>query len=42
MTQYKTVDTSTLQGFKEAERLRANGWTVYRTGLFLLYFSKKG
>ena len=40
MTQYKTVDTSTLKGLKQAERLKRQGWTIYRTGLFLVYFSK--
>ncbi len=41
MTQYKTVDTSTLKGLKLAETLKAKGWTIYRTGLFLIYFIKK-
>lgn len=40
-TEYKTVDTSTLKGLKIAERLHANGWIVYRTGLFLVYFQKR-
>jgi len=39
-TKYRTVDTSTLAGLKLAERLKATGWTIYRTGLFLVYFSK--
>jgi len=41
MTQYKTVDTSTLKGLEQAERLKANGWTIYKTGLFLIYFLKR-
>lgn len=41
MTQYKTVDTSTLEGLKQAERLKSQGWTIYRTGLFLIYFLKR-
>jgi hypothetical protein len=40
MTQYKTVDTSTLKGLKQAERLKARGWVIYRTGLFLVYMRK--
>ena len=41
MTQYKTVDTSTLAGLKEAERLQRFGWTLYSVGLFLLKFYKR-
>lgn len=40
-TLYKIVDTSTLKGLKQSERLHANGWKIYRTGLFLIYFYKK-
>lgn len=40
-TQYKTIDTSTLAGLKEAESLKANGWQIVRTGLFLVYFQKR-
>jgi hypothetical protein len=36
------VDTSTLEGLREAERLHAAGWTIYASGLFLLYFYKRG
>ena len=38
---YETVDTSTLSGLKRAEYLYAHGWTIIRTGLFLLYFQKE-
>lgn len=38
---YKTVDTSTLKGLKEAERLHANGWKTIRAGLFSVLFEKK-
>jgi len=38
--QYKTVDTSTLKGLKQAERLKANGWIVYSVGLFLIKFRR--
>jgi hypothetical protein len=41
-TEFKTVDTSTLAGLKEAERLKEEGWSIYRTGLFLVYFKRKG
>ena len=34
MTQYKTVDTTTLKGIQEAERLLAKGWTIIRPGMF--------
>lgn len=40
-TQYKTVDTSTLKGLKEAERLHQSGWRTVRTGLHLIYFEKR-
>lgn len=36
--QYKTVDTSTLKGLKQAERLKAQGWKIGRVGLFLIQF----
>lgn len=41
-TRYAVADTSTLQGLKKAERLKEAGWTIYSTGLFLIYFYKKG
>lgn len=39
--EYRTVDTSTLAGLKEAERLQASGWQIVRSGLFLVYFSRR-
>ena len=42
MTKYKSIDTSTLKGLKQAERLHANGWTCYSVGLFILKFYKRG
>ena len=39
---YKTVDTSTLEGLRQAERLHNTGWSIVRTGLFLVYFKKGG
>ena len=41
MTQYRTVDTSTLAGLQEAEKLKAAGWQIYRSGLFLVYFLRR-
>ena len=40
MTQYKTVDTSTLKGLKQAERLHLNGWKQIRVGMFSIQFAK--
>lgn len=39
--EYKTVDTSTLEGLKAAERLHAAGWKTDRVGLFIIWFSRK-
>lgn len=36
----KTVDTSTLKGLIEAERLLNKGWKIQRSGLFLIWFYK--
>ena len=41
MTQYKRVDTSTLKGLKQAERLKSRGWKIIQTGLFTILFEKK-
>ena len=38
---YKTVDTSTLAGLEEAERLHERGWTMYYWGLFIIKFYRK-
>jgi len=38
---YRTVDTSTLEGLRMAERLQAAGWEVYSAGLFIIKFCKK-
>lgn len=32
--QYRTVDTSTLNGLRQAERLHARGWIIARSSLF--------
>jgi len=39
---YKSADTSTLKGLKYAEWLKAHGWIIYSTGLFIIRFYKKG
>jgi hypothetical protein len=38
--EYKLIDTSTLKGLQQAERLKANGWEIIRTGLFTIQFRK--
>jgi hypothetical protein len=38
---YRSVDTSSLKGLRTAERLKANGWTLYSVGLFWLRFYKR-
>ena len=40
-TEYRTVDTSTLKGIQEAERLHIAGWRTVRCGLFLVYFERR-
>jgi len=37
---YKTVDTRTLKGLEEAERLHASGWKIGSTGLTTMQFYK--
>ena len=39
--EYKEVDTSTLRGLKEAERLQAAGWETYFYGLFIIKFRRR-
>lgn len=39
-TEYRTVDTTTLAGLKQAERLHAAGWTTERAGLFHIRFKR--
>jgi len=40
-TRYKLVDTSTLKGLKQAERLHVQGWLTARNGLFTVLFYKR-
>jgi hypothetical protein len=39
--EYRTVDTSTLKGLKQAERLHQNGWKMGAQGLFSIQFYKE-
>lgn len=41
MLKYKTVETRTLKGLRQAERLKANGWKITGNGLFTIRFEKK-
>lgn len=38
---HKRVDTTTIKGVEEAERLQAKGWRAIRVGLFSTLFEKK-
>jgi hypothetical protein len=38
---YKTVSLRTIKGIESAEKLQANGWTIYSHGLDTLYFQKQ-
>ncbi len=38
--QYKTIDTRTLKGLKQAEALKRNGWKIISVGLFTIKFEK--
>jgi len=41
MTKFVTVDTSTLEGLKKAERLHTSGkWKIIRSGLYLVQFER--
>lgn len=40
MTEYKTVDTTTLAGLREAEHLHETGWKIVRVGPFTTQFCK--
>jgi len=39
--EYMTIDTSTLEGLKKAERLHTSGWKTIRVGLFLIQFERE-
>lgn len=38
MTEYRTIDVTTLKGLRQAERLHINGWKISRNGLFTIQF----
>ncbi len=40
VTKYVAVDTSTLKGLRKAEWYHAHGYTMYRSGLFMVLFYK--
>ena len=40
-TEYCSVSTHTIGGIAEAERLLANGWQIYRSGMFMIWFRRK-
>lgn len=41
MREYKTVDTGTIEGVREAELLHLRGWVTYRVGLYLVYMYRE-
>jgi hypothetical protein len=38
--EYKTINTQTLTGLKEAERLKQTGWIIILNGIFTLMFQR--
>jgi hypothetical protein len=38
---YKTIDTRTVEGLKQAERLHEEGWTVGSVGFWTIQFYKE-
>lgn len=40
-TKYKTVDTSTMTGIKQAEALHSSGWKMGSVGFYTIQFYKK-
>ena len=39
--EYKSIDTSTIEGIKEAEKLHESGWKIVQVGLFTILFEKE-
>lgn len=39
--EYRTIDTSTLAGHEQAERLVRAGWKIVRVGLFMLWLERR-
>ena len=40
-TRYLTIDVTTVQGLRRAERLVAGGWRIIRSGLFTIQLASK-
>lgn len=38
--EYKTIDTSTINGIAEAEKLKALGWRIISVGLYTIQFER--
>lgn len=38
--EYRTIDISTVDGLRAAERLQKIGWKIDRCGLFYIYMSR--
>lgn len=38
---YRIVNTKTLEGLKEAEKLKRNNWKIINIGLYEIIFEKK-
>lgn len=38
--EYKTISLDSIENIKKAERLKANGWRIIRTGLFMIQFER--
>ena len=39
---YKKVNVRTVEGIKEAEKLKNEGWVIYSNDFNFIYFYKKG
>jgi len=37
-TKYKSINTKTLKGLKEAEKLQKTGWKIINMGLYIITF----
>jgi len=41
MNKYKRIDTRTLKGLKQAEKLKKSGWKIANIGFWNIQFYKK-
>ena len=39
-TDYRTIETTTVKGIEQAERLQRNGWIIVRSSLFSIQFKR--